>query len=103
MKLRTRPADTLGKSRRPLGKSIAPKPIDLTTHLYEVEKIFKKRWGGLGWEYFVRWAGYPSSDDSWIKECPPYFKKKWEINKSATAPDTSNLDLLAEVACKEGN
>jgi hypothetical protein len=36
--------------------------------VYEVETILKHRKRGRGWQYFVKWRGYPISDASWEPE-----------------------------------
>ena len=34
---------------------------------FKIEKIIKRRRRGRGWEYFVKWLGYPDSFNSWVK------------------------------------
>ncbi len=43
-------------------------------NVYEIEKILKKRGRGKNVQYLVRWVGYPSTYNSWVKGS--------EINKS---------------------
>jgi len=33
---------------------------------YFVEEILDKRLMNKKWEYFLKWKGYPSSDNSWV-------------------------------------
>jgi len=35
---------------------------------YEVEHIRDHRDMAYGWEYYIHWKGWPSSDDEWIHE-----------------------------------
>lgn len=35
---------------------------------YEVEKIIKHRNGLRGYEYFLKWKGYPDSENQWVNE-----------------------------------
>jgi hypothetical protein len=54
----------------------APKPIKKDGDLlYEVEAVVGVRMGLDGVEYHVKWNGYPSSDNTWIDELPPFFHK----------------------------
>ncbi|KAG8233741.1 hypothetical protein J437_LFUL003811 [Ladona fulva] len=34
---------------------------------FKIEKITKRCRKGRGWEYFVKWMGYPESFNSWVK------------------------------------
>ena len=36
-------------------------------NVYEIEKTLKKRGRGKNVQYFVKWTGYPSSYNSWVK------------------------------------
>ena len=36
-------------------------------NVYEIEKILKKRGRGKNVQYLVKWAGYPSTYNSWVK------------------------------------
>ena len=110
MKLRARQRSACLKSSAPHFKNSsqkhhtkkkAPIPITTKSQLYEVEKITEKRLRKFGWEYFVSWVGYPSSDDMWISECPPFFKKEWESKiQHVTAPDFKKIDSLVAEACR---
>lgn len=59
--------------------SKAPRPLKTKRGLrFEVEAVLKKREGKWGSEYFVKWEGYPDSDNSWIGDLPPLFRKEWK-------------------------
>jgi hypothetical protein len=64
----------------PLGRKV-PIPIVLQEVYYEVEKLVKTRNGEFGKEYFVKWTGYPVSENSWIGELPPFFDKNSHLYK----------------------
>ena len=42
--------------------------VTLRDDLFSVDKVLKERTRKGKKEYFVRWAGYPSSFDSWVAE-----------------------------------
>jgi hypothetical protein len=44
-----------------------PEPVE-GEEVYEVETILKHRKRGRGWQYFVKWRGYPISNASWEPE-----------------------------------
>ena len=52
-----------------------PTPLVKSDLLYEVERVVDARVGKWGLEYFVKWRGYDTSDNSWIDELPPFFQK----------------------------
>lgn len=63
--------------RRMRGVSVE-RPVPINNH-YEVDEVLQARVGKNGTtEYLVSWAGYPSSNDSWIGVLPEFFKKTWE-------------------------
>jgi hypothetical protein len=35
---------------------------------YHIEKIVDERKRGCGYQYLVRWAGYPEGDDLWLPQ-----------------------------------
>ena len=35
---------------------------------WEIEKITRHRRKGNQWQYFIKWKGYPTSDNSWEPE-----------------------------------
>ena len=45
-----------------------PPEIEEGEEIYEVESILKHRRRGRGYQYFVKWAGYPISEASWEPE-----------------------------------
>ena len=53
----------------------APAPIVKKHLLYEIEKVVDAREGDWGREYFVKWRGYKTRENSWIGELPSFFKK----------------------------
>ena len=42
-----------------------PPDIEDREEVYEVEQILKHRKRGRGYEYLVKWAGYPITETSW--------------------------------------
>jgi Chromo (CHRromatin Organisation MOdifier) domain len=42
-----------------------PPEIEEGEEVYEVEQILKQRKQGQGYEYLVKWAGYPITEASW--------------------------------------
>ena len=49
------------------GKNYPRPPPDIEDgeEVWEVESILKHRKRGRGYEYFVKWAGYPITEGSW--------------------------------------
>jgi hypothetical protein len=41
-----------------------PPAVDSDDEQYEVEKLIKKRRCGRGYQYLVKWRGYPDSDNT---------------------------------------
>jgi hypothetical protein len=67
----------------------APRPIRKAGGLlYEVEEVMGVRMGTNGVEYLVKWDGYPSSDNEWIDELPPFFHKGSDTYKKEAAATT---------------
>ncbi len=62
------------RSKCPKRKT-APAPIVKKHLLYEIEKVVDARNGIYGREYYVKWRGYRSSENMWIADLPPFFKK----------------------------
>jgi hypothetical protein len=57
----------------------APKPLKTKWGtFYEVEKVVQICCKN-NVKYFVKWTGYPDSDNSWIEHLPKAFKKAWII------------------------
>jgi hypothetical protein len=60
---------------------------------FEIENILDHRMIGDKIEYFVKWAGYPDSDNSWVQEehfndpesLREYWEKKVEVNEDVDA------------------
>ena len=81
------------KSPRVSGKSTvlcqAPTPLRNVEgeRLYEIEKVVRTRVGKHGAEYLINWAGYQSSENSWVDELPSYFKSY----KQRCSDDSDNL------------
>lgn len=47
--------------------SSPPPPVQVGSDVeYEIEKLLSKRKRGRGWQYLVKWKGYPDHDNSWI-------------------------------------
>lgn len=63
-------------------RSAAPTPIVKNDVFYEVEKVIDIKMGKYGKQYFVKWEGYPESDNSWISTLPPYFDEKSPFYKT---------------------
>jgi len=82
------------KSPRVSGKSTvlcqAPTPLRNVggERLYEIEKVVRTRVGKHGAEYLIKWAGYQSSENSWIDDLPSYFKSY----KQRCSDDSDNVD-----------
>jgi hypothetical protein len=72
-----------GKKSKPVTppRRKVPIPIVQEEVYHEVEKLVKTRKGEFGNEYFVKWTGYPHSENSWIGELPPFFDKKSDFYK----------------------
>jgi len=49
---------------------------------FEIEKILDKRGAGRTLQYFVKWKGYPDSDNTWenSKDLPSTLVKKFETS-----------------------
>jgi hypothetical protein len=62
------------RSKCPKRKT-APAPIVKKHLLYEIQKVVDARNGVHGREYFVKWRGYPSCENMWIGDLPPFFHK----------------------------
>jgi hypothetical protein len=45
-----------------------PPEIENGEEVYEVETILKHRKRGRGYQYFIKWRGYPITDASWEPE-----------------------------------
>jgi hypothetical protein len=45
-----------------------PLPELLEEEVYEVETILKHRWRGRGYQYYVKWKGYPITKATWENE-----------------------------------
>lgn len=49
---------------------------------YEVEEIIKHRKTASGFSYFLKWKGFPSSENSWVDEedldCKELLESYWE-------------------------
>ena len=58
------------KENEVYGKNFTEPPPDLVEgeEVYEVETILNHRKRGRGYQYFVKWRGYPISDASWEPE-----------------------------------
>ena len=52
------------------GQNFTKPPPDLSEgeEVYEVETILNHRKRGRGYQYYVKWRGYPISDASWEPE-----------------------------------
>ncbi|KAJ1464076.1 hypothetical protein T484DRAFT_1871197, partial [Baffinella frigidus] len=75
-----------------------PAPIKArTTHLlYEVEKVVDVRMGKWGPEYLVKWKGYRTSDNTWIDEIPPFFRKESPFYKKEFALTDEGEDAVSD-------
>ena len=60
-------------------KTCRPRPIVKKDVWYEVEKVVAKKLVGSGWVYLVKWAGYPSQENSWIDTLPPFFAESSSV------------------------
>ena len=58
------------KENKVYGKNFTEAPPNLVEgeEVYEVETILNHRKRGRGYQYFVKWRGYPISDASWEPE-----------------------------------
>ena len=58
------------KENEVYGKNFTEPPPNLVEgeEVYEVETILNHRKRGRGYQYFVKWRGYPISDASWEPE-----------------------------------
>ena len=70
----------------------APAPIVTKHLLYEIEKVINARNGKWGREYFVKWRGYKSKDNSWIGELPSFFKKTSRFYIDSASDDESVVE-----------
>nr|CAG4710178.1 unnamed protein product [Naegleria fowleri] len=75
---------------------------DLSDNIYEIEKILKKRIRNSKPEYYVKWVGYPSSENSWVKKCDIFdeecikeFEKSFESQSHHTKQQP--IDLCDDV------
>ena len=52
------------------GQNFSKPPAQLVQgeEVYEIETILKHRKQGRGYQYYVKWEGYPISDASWESE-----------------------------------
>jgi len=55
-------------------------PLPGTTDLYEIDTILDKRKKGKGFQYFIKWRGYPIEDSTWepASNIPVHFKEAFE-------------------------
>ena len=53
---------------------VAPRPIIKKDVFYEVEKVIQSKIHNGVRLYLVKWAGYGSDENSWIRELPVFFK-----------------------------
>ena len=44
-----------------------PPAVDSDDEQYEVERLLDKRRIGRGFQYLVKWRGYPNSENLWLK------------------------------------
>ena len=49
------------------GEELCKVRKNLSTDIFEIEKILKSRGKGSSKEHFVKWKGYPNKFNSWIK------------------------------------
>ena len=61
--------------------------IEVEEESFEVEKVLKKRTVD---EYFVKWKGFPSSDNSWIQA------DKMDFTPSGFESETSDAEEFSE-------
>lgn len=45
-----------------------PPAVDSDDRQFEVEKLIEKKRVGRGFQYLVKWRGYPESESSWQKK-----------------------------------
>jgi hypothetical protein len=55
------------------GTAIVERPpakglIDLEDNQWEVEELQGRRKIGRGFQYFVKWVGYPKSENTWVRK-----------------------------------
>ena len=73
---------------------------------YEVEEILNHRKRGRGYQYLIKWKGYPSSENSWLpasqmKSASTLVKQFHSRNPTAPRPVSLRL-LTAQQPHKEG-
>ena len=49
------------------GEELCKVRKNLSTDVFEIEKILKSRGKGYSKEHFVKWKGYPNKFNSWFK------------------------------------
>lgn len=43
-----------------------PPPVDSDDGQFEVERLVERKRVGRGFKYWVKWRGYPDSENSWV-------------------------------------
>lgn len=87
-------SDGFVRSKKPHRK--APAPIVKKHLLYEIEKVVNARDGKYGREYFVKWRGYKSIENTWIGDLPPFFKKTSRFYIGAKSKHDASVESESE-------
>jgi transposase InsO family protein len=77
---------------------------------FEIHSIVDHKSTPHGYEYFVRWKGYPDSDNSWVKATEfdslntitKYWKKLKKSNKNNINSNSNNSNTLTSISSTKG-
>jgi len=77
---------------------IAPRPIVKKNVFYEVEKVIQSKIHNGARLYLVKWTGYGSDENSWIRELPVFFK-----NNKRTWTEALESKILSDSESESGD